>query len=98
MPGATITATNVGTGVSRSAVTDSNGRFVFTNLQPGTYEIAAELAGFAKNSGKLVVPVGAQSSGQSLLVLEKQPDGTVSRRNVLAVRFVPLLDQRGNPQ
>ncbi len=52
LPGATITATNVGTGVSRSAVTDSNGRFVFTNLQPGTYEISAELAGFAKNSGQ----------------------------------------------
>ena len=58
LPGATITATNVGTGVSRSAVTDSNGRFVFTNLQPGTYEVAAELAGFAKNSGKVIVPVG----------------------------------------
>jgi protein-L-isoaspartate O-methyltransferase len=37
-------------------------------------------------------------AGQSLLVLEKQPDGTVARRTVLAVRFVPLVDQAGKPQ
>jgi protein-L-isoaspartate(D-aspartate) O-methyltransferase len=51
-----------------------------------------------KPGGKLVVPVGGQSAGQSLLILEKQPDGTVSRRTVMAVRFVPLVDQAGKPQ
>jgi protein-L-isoaspartate O-methyltransferase len=42
--------------------------------------------------------VGAQSSGQSLLVLEKQPDGTITRRTVMGVRFVPLVDQAGKAQ
>ena len=51
-----------------------------------------------KPGGRLVVPVGGQSSGQSLLVLEKQSDGRVVRRNVLAVRFVPLVDNAGKPQ
>ena len=34
--------------------------------------------------------VGGQASGQSLLLVEKRADGTVTRRSVLAVRFVPL--------
>jgi protein-L-isoaspartate(D-aspartate) O-methyltransferase len=51
-----------------------------------------------KPGGRLVVPVGAQSSGQSLLVLEKQPDGTITRRTVMGVRFVPLVDQAGKAQ
>lgn len=51
-----------------------------------------------KPGGKLVVPVGGLLGGQSLLVLEKRPDGTMHRRQVLAVRFVPLVDQSGKQQ
>jgi protein-L-isoaspartate(D-aspartate) O-methyltransferase len=40
--------------------------------------------------GKLVIPVGPQYDGQSLQVLEKQADGTVTTSNVLPVRFVPF--------
>ena len=43
-----------------------------------------------KPGGKLVIPVGRQSASQSLLVIEKKPDGTVERRDVLPVGFVPL--------
>ena len=32
------------------------------------------------------------------IFLEKQPGGAVVRRTVLAVRFVPLVDQKGKPQ
>lgn len=48
--------------------------------------------------GKLVVPVGGLLGGQDLLVLEKRRDGTIHRRQVLAVRFVPLVDERGKQQ
>jgi protein-L-isoaspartate(D-aspartate) O-methyltransferase len=48
--------------------------------------------------GKLVVPVGGQSSNQSLLLIEKQVDGKVTQRNVLGVRFVPLTDKSGKQQ
>jgi len=51
-----------------------------------------------KPGGRLVVPVGGQAAGQSLLLLEKQPDGTVTRRTILAVRFVPLTDKSGRQQ
>jgi protein-L-isoaspartate(D-aspartate) O-methyltransferase len=51
-----------------------------------------------KPGGRLVVPVGGQIGVQTLLVLEKQSDGTIQRRNVLAVRFVPLVDQSGKQQ
>jgi protein-L-isoaspartate O-methyltransferase len=44
------------------------------------------------------VPVGDQAAGQSLLLIEKHPDGTVTRRNVLAVRFVPLTGEAGKPR
>jgi len=40
--------------------------------------------------GRMVIPVGPAGSGQELLVLEKQPDGTVTRREMGGVRFVPM--------
>ena len=43
-----------------------------------------------KIGGKLVVPVGPQGRGQSLQVLEKQPDGDITTTEVLPVRFVPF--------
>jgi protein-L-isoaspartate(D-aspartate) O-methyltransferase len=43
-----------------------------------------------KPGGKLVIPVGAQWSGQDLLVIEKDTRGKITTRSVLAVRFVPL--------
>ena len=51
-----------------------------------------------KPGGRLVVPVGGQATGQELLLIEKKPDGTVARRNILAVRFVPLTDKSGKQQ
>jgi protein-L-isoaspartate(D-aspartate) O-methyltransferase len=61
-------------------------------------EVPQPLIDQLKPGGRLVVPVGGQVSGQSLLVIEKQPDGTVTRRSVLAVRFVPLTDKSGKQQ
>ncbi len=61
-------------------------------------EIPQPLIDQLKPGGRLVVPVGGQASGQSLLLIEKQPDGKITRRNVLAVRFVPLTDKSGKQQ
>jgi carboxypeptidase family protein len=46
--GATVTATNVGTGYTRDVVTDSTGGYTFTLLPVGTYELAVTMAGFKK--------------------------------------------------
>ncbi|MDP2238952.1 MAG: protein-L-isoaspartate(D-aspartate) O-methyltransferase [Burkholderiales bacterium] len=51
-----------------------------------------------KPGGRLVIPVGSQGGAQTLYVMEKQPDGKVVQRAVLAVRFVPLTDGRGRQQ
>ncbi len=40
--------------------------------------------------GRLVIPVGPEGRTQSLQVLQKGDDGTVSTRDVLPVRFVPF--------
>jgi len=61
-------------------------------------EVPPSLIEQLKPGGRLVVPVGGQMAGQSLLVLKKQADGSVSRREVLGVRFVPLVDQSGRQQ
>jgi hypothetical protein len=46
IPGATVTIRNVDTGLTRSTVTDADGRYEVLSLPPGSYEIQAELAGF----------------------------------------------------
>lgn len=47
LPGATVTVTNTATGVSRSIITDDRGEYRATLLPPGSYEVRAEMTGFA---------------------------------------------------
>ena len=51
--GAQVTATQEGTGFSRSAVTDTDGLYVIPSLQPATYRLTVEAKGFStsKESG-----------------------------------------------
>jgi hypothetical protein len=46
VPGATVTLTNTGTGLTRSAVTDAAGEYTLPSLPTGKYKMAAELPGF----------------------------------------------------
>jgi hypothetical protein len=46
LPGATVTITNTGTKVARTAVSDDRGGFAFPALFAGTYELKVELQGF----------------------------------------------------
>jgi protein-L-isoaspartate(D-aspartate) O-methyltransferase len=61
-------------------------------------EVPQPLIDQLRPGGRLVVPVGGQAAGQSLLLIKKQPDGRITRRNVLAVRVVPLTDKAGRQQ
>jgi carboxypeptidase family protein len=47
LPGATITATNLDTGVPTSATSGPNGEYRLLQLPPGKYRLQAELAGFS---------------------------------------------------
>jgi len=46
LAGATVTATHLDTGAARSLTTDAEGRFVFSGLAPGEYQLRAELSRF----------------------------------------------------
>lgn len=46
IPGANVTVTNVDTGISRSILSDSAGRYRVTSLIPSMYEVQAQVAGF----------------------------------------------------
>jgi protein-L-isoaspartate(D-aspartate) O-methyltransferase len=41
--------------------------------------------------GRLVAPVGGSPLSQELVVLEKRPDGSIRRRSVGGVMFVPMV-------
>lgn len=43
-----------------------------------------------KPGGRMVIPLGTHFLTQYLMLLEKQVDGTVTSRQILPVRFVPL--------
>jgi TonB dependent receptor/Carboxypeptidase regulatory-like domain len=61
LPGATVTARNIGTGLTRTAVADAEGRYRLAAIPPGAYEIAAELAGFGRGLRKgVTTTVGAE--------------------------------------
>jgi hypothetical protein len=55
LPGATVTAQNSDTNFSRSATTDDRGHFLIPALPPGTYDLRAELPGFAPRTLEDVV-------------------------------------------
>src|SRR5256885_16913192 len=46
VPDATVTAKNVGTGIERTATTDSFGNYTLAELQTGTYEVKVQSSGF----------------------------------------------------
>lgn len=50
VPGATVTATQLGTNVSVTAVTNASGQYSFPTLRIGTYSVTAELPGFSRTT------------------------------------------------
>jgi hypothetical protein len=48
LPNATVTLRNVGTNLSRTAQSDDEGRYRFSNVEVGEYEVTVEATGFAK--------------------------------------------------
>lgn len=48
LPGANVTLSNVNTGISTVKQTDSSGLYVFDYVDPGTYRVTVDAAGFGK--------------------------------------------------
>ena len=79
IPGVAVSVVQVETGAARSVVTDDQGRYQAPSLQPGTYEVSAELPGFqtAVRSG-LTLSVGDRSTVDLTLTV-----GEISERVVV---------------
>jgi protein-L-isoaspartate(D-aspartate) O-methyltransferase len=54
-------------------------------------DVPAALAAQLVAGGKMVLPIGPRHDAQYLVKLTKRPDGELTREELIAVRFVPLL-------
>src|SRR5579863_1256474 len=63
IPGATVTLTNIETGLKRSLKTDDSGRFSFPQLQPGVYSVKAAADGFeARQNNSVAAGLGQKEA------------------------------------
>ncbi len=62
LPGVTITATNVGTGLVRTTVSSSTGVFTFPDLPLGSYTVEAAIEGFQPQRATVEVSVSKTST------------------------------------
>src|SRR5439155_23714453 len=61
LPGASLSITNVATGVLTSSSTNTDGFYSVANLLPGTYQVAVALSGFSEEVARgITVSVGSQ--------------------------------------
>jgi hypothetical protein len=68
LPGVTVTATNLGTGLNRTTVTEGEGTYVLNLLPPGTYKVDAELAGLGTASAASVNVLLGNSTKVDLII------------------------------
>ncbi len=74
VPNATVTVTNTGTGASRTLTTDSDGHYLASFLQPGSYEVVLTGTGYGRIDQKNVaVTVGSTNTVDATL-----PNASVS--------------------
>jgi hypothetical protein len=87
VPGATVTVTNVGTNQSTTVTTSQDGAFSVSSLEPVTYRVIVELAGF-KKAVLESVKVDTASIASANVLLET---GTVAE-TVTVTSDAPLLN------
>ena len=94
IPGATVTATNDGTGHKVDAVSDADGHYAFRNLLPGTYTLGASLQGFRE-----LHQTGLRVSANTIVRVElKLEVGALSRDGHRHQRHDAAADGQGRPQ
>jgi hypothetical protein len=64
LPDAAVTAAEIDTGATRTVQTDSNGRFLFSQVNPGTYTVTVRATGFAKQTSQ---PIAVEISRSAAL-------------------------------
>src|SRR5688572_22174400 len=61
IPGVTVTATNIATGVVSSSISNETGSYTMPSLLPGTYRLTATLPGFQTQTFDNI-PLGTNES------------------------------------
>jgi hypothetical protein len=74
IPGASVVLTNAGTGAERNEVSDSQGRYSFSQVQPGAYKLTAKAPGFSD----VTLQVQLQVSTPATVDLNFEKLGTVA--------------------
>ncbi|MCL5671078.1 MAG: carboxypeptidase-like regulatory domain-containing protein, partial [Acidobacteria bacterium] len=109
VPGVKIVLKNKGTGVTSSATTNDSGYFFFRLVNPGTYEVSAEQAGFKRGLQQVSVRVGMRTTADFTLeigavsqsvhvttrapLLETSTSGISRNVGQRAITNVPLMDR-----
>lgn len=86
-------------GYDSVTVRHGDGHFGWPEQAPFDAIIVTAAAGYIppalieqlKPGGRMVIPVGSVYGVQYLILVEKRPDGEIRTRNLLPVRFVPML-------
>ncbi|MCS6805289.1 MAG: TonB-dependent receptor [Blastocatellia bacterium] len=89
VPGATVTATNKETGLTRTVVTDERGRYVLSLLPPGDYTVTVNKEGFAEvKFDTVTLRVGDTVSLEVRLELATLREETI----IVAADQLPLIE------
>lgn len=99
VPNAKIDVQNQATGVDRSSPTDSNGDYLFVNLDPGTYTITASAPNFntVKNEG-VILPARESVRSDFKLQIQSATQQIVvtSQQEVVSVDLTASSSMSGN--
>jgi hypothetical protein len=92
IPGATVTVTETGTNIARTAQTNGSGNYIFSNLKDGTYRVGVEMPGFRKVArDKVVVDVNT-----TVRVDVTLPVGQLSDEATVVAEIPPLQTDRAD--
>jgi hypothetical protein len=93
IPGASLTLTNTGNNQVRHAATASDGRYLFSQLLPGTYTLQVRARGF-----KMAVHSGVTLLAYRAASLNVQMEVGTLQQTVQVTSHAPLLDTRSANQ
>lgn len=74
VPGARVTLTNTGTGISVWKLSGATGNYLFDNVEPGTYSVSAEFQGFSRSVQENLL---VQTRADVTVNFSLKPGGTV---------------------
>jgi hypothetical protein len=86
LPGVAVTARNTATGFQRSTTSDATGNYRIPGLPIGTYEVKADLAGFAGLAHRATVNVAATTTADFRMTVATKAE------EVTVVAEAPLID------